>query len=35
MTELAATTKAAGDLADEWQTGLRDLERSLAQGWPG
>nr|WP_201470593.1 WXG100 family type VII secretion target [Microbacterium hydrocarbonoxydans] len=35
MTELAATAKAAGELADEWSTGLRDLERSLAQGWPG
>ncbi|PRB18430.1 WXG100 family type VII secretion target [Microbacterium sp. MYb62] len=34
MTELAAIANAAGELADEWSTGLRDLERSLAQGWP-
>jgi WXG100 family type VII secretion target len=34
MIELAAIAKAAGELADQWSTGLRDLERSLAQGWP-
>lgn len=34
MSELAGIAKAAGELAEEWSTGLRDLERSLAQGWP-
>lgn len=34
MAELAAIAAAAGELADGWAAELRDLERTLAQGWP-